>query len=77
MSTGWATDLKTVSPELIQKRVLRTGDGSHTSAIELLDAQIMDSKVIERDLDHFWGWNDELLTEEDKRDITIINKTDE
>ncbi|XP_056640408.1 acyl-CoA Delta-9 desaturase-like [Diorhabda sublineata] len=26
---GWAYDLRTVSPEMIKKRVLRTGDGSH------------------------------------------------
>lgn len=26
---GWAYDLKTVAPETIQKRVERTGDGSH------------------------------------------------
>jgi len=26
---GWAYDLKTVSPEMIKKRVVRTGDGSH------------------------------------------------
>lgn len=28
---GWAYDLKTVSSEIIQKRVERTGDGSHES----------------------------------------------
>ncbi|XP_023313032.1 acyl-CoA Delta(11) desaturase-like [Anoplophora glabripennis] len=26
---GWATDLKTVSDDMVKKRVLRTGDGSH------------------------------------------------
>lgn len=26
---GWAYDVKTVSEEMIRKRVLRTGDGSH------------------------------------------------
>lgn len=26
---GWAYDLKTVSHDVIQKRVKRTGDGSH------------------------------------------------
>lgn len=26
---GWAYDLKTVAPETIQKRIERTGDGSH------------------------------------------------
>lgn len=74
-SIGWATDLKTVSPEMIRKRALRTGDGSHECAtqkvIGLDDAQ----NNVERDVEHFWGWNDELLTEEDKKDVTIINKT--
>lgn len=26
---GWAYDLKSVSPEMVKKRVQRTGDGSH------------------------------------------------
>lgn len=26
---GWAYDLKTVSEDMIRRRVLRTGDGSH------------------------------------------------
>ncbi|CAH0407053.1 unnamed protein product [Chilo suppressalis] len=29
-SIGWAYDLKTVSPDVIEKRVKRTGDGSHS-----------------------------------------------
>ncbi|KAL5284483.1 SCD.2 family protein [Megaselia abdita] len=28
---GWAYDLKTVSPEIIERRVKRTGDGSHAT----------------------------------------------
>lgn len=32
---GWATDLKIASDDLIKKRVLRTGDGSHPYAIEM------------------------------------------
>lgn len=26
---GWAYDMKTVSPDIIKRRVLRTGDGTH------------------------------------------------
>lgn len=26
---GWAYDLKSVSPDIVEKRVKRTGDGSH------------------------------------------------
>jgi stearoyl-CoA desaturase (delta-9 desaturase) len=29
---GWAYDLKVASPELVRKRALRTGDGSHEVA---------------------------------------------
>lgn len=28
-SVGWAYDMKSVTPEVLQARVLRTGDGSH------------------------------------------------
>jgi stearoyl-CoA desaturase (Delta-9 desaturase) len=28
---GWAYDLKSVSDEIVEKRVLRTGDGTHTT----------------------------------------------
>jgi stearoyl-CoA desaturase (delta-9 desaturase) len=31
---GWVTDLKIASDDLIRKRVLRTGDGSHPFSIE-------------------------------------------
>lgn len=30
---GWAYDLKTVSDDVIKKRISRTGDGSHPTAI--------------------------------------------
>lgn len=73
--TGWATDLKTVSADLVRKRVLRTGDGSHDYAKEL-NAQRTLTSCDQRDMDHFWGWNDELLTEEDRNDVTILNKSE-
>lgn len=31
---GWATDLKTASDEMVRKRVLRTGDGTHPYCVE-------------------------------------------
>lgn len=55
---GWATDLKTVSTEMIRKRVLRTGDGSHRyvqGSESKTDASPM------RDVDHFWGFGKFLL----------------
>lgn len=78
MLTGWATDLKTVSMEMIQKRILRTGDGSHSyaNASEVLNDEQTDvEQTAERDVEHFWGWNDELLTDEDKVGVTIFNNT--
>ena len=62
---------------MIRKRALRTGDGSHEYARQLHDAQKNNFNSVVRDVEHFWGWNDELLTEEDKKDVTIINKTDD
>lgn len=60
---GWATDLKTVSPETIKARVLRTGDGTHPYSIEQFNKNCMapqnnvnNNNEGERDLDHFWGW---------------------
>lgn len=34
---GWATDLKTVSDDMIKRRVMRTGDGSHRYAKKAID----------------------------------------
>ena len=68
---GWATDLKTVSDEMIRKRVLRTGDGSHRysqeelkkkTARELLD--IYNANKSSSDNNNFypkdtlWGWGE-------------------
>lgn len=61
---------------MIRKRVLRTGDGSHTFSKKNTSDHDAPKEVVERDVEHFWGWNDELLTDDDKKDVTIINKTD-
>lgn len=52
---GWATDLKTVSTEMIRKRVMRTGDGSHRYA---KDSEIKPNGSEVRDVDHFWGFGE-------------------
>lgn len=62
---------------MIEKRVLRTGDGSHEYSQIYSMGQALKNADIVRDVEHFWGWNDELLTSEDKADVTIINKTDD
>ncbi|XP_045447448.1 acyl-CoA Delta-9 desaturase-like [Melitaea cinxia] len=69
---GLAYDLKTVSQEMIRKRVTRTGDGSHP----------LDSETQKSDEDHnhpenpVWGWDDQDMTEEEKKLAEIAHKID-
>lgn len=60
---GWAYDLKTVSQEMIRKRVLRTGDGSH------FKFSSQEGEV--------WGWGDKNMSQEDRDDATVINRKTE
>ncbi|KAG4068278.1 hypothetical protein HA402_007798 [Bradysia odoriphaga] len=89
---GWAYDLKTVSDDMIRRRVLRTGDGSHRyskeaakqkTTNELLasynnnvdseeDAERLRQNVA-RIRDHYWGWGDNDMLEEDINDIKTVN----
>ncbi|XP_034662526.1 stearoyl-CoA desaturase 5 [Drosophila subobscura] len=78
---GQAYDLKFVSQEMVYKRALRTGDGSHIAA--LLDANnnnaIPTSELVAH-LDHekeehaIWGWDDNDISEEDRKGATVVNK---
>lgn len=57
--------MKTVSDEVVKKRVLRTGDGSHPYSIEAKKNNVKieeekNNNEGERDLDHFWGWVSKL-----------------
>lgn len=68
---GWAYDLKTVSQDMIRKRALRTGDGSHRFAKEKTDmnGNAVDSEsdvLIEKQQKVLWGWNDLEMTDLDK-----------
>lgn len=60
---GLAYDLKTVSAEMIRKRVNRTGDGSHPWSKRELEC--------EEDHHHpenpVWGWDDNDMTEEERQ----------
>lgn len=70
---GWATDLKTVSDEMIRKRVLRTGDGTHRYSDEAVGAKTSrehnqafnNNNGEEEHVDTLWGWG---------KSISIINK---
>ncbi|XP_034484964.1 stearoyl-CoA desaturase 5 [Drosophila innubila] len=77
---GQAYDLKSVSQEMVYKRVLRTGDGSHIAA--KLDANNNNSaptNELVMHLDHekeenvVWGWDDKDISEEDRKFATIVN----
>lgn len=63
---------------MIRKRAIRTGDMSHPYAIEAkkkdcLLATNNNNEGEQRDLDHFWGWDDPDMIEEDKK-VTILHR---
>ncbi|KAF7396048.1 hypothetical protein HZH68_010098 [Vespula germanica] len=64
---GWAYDLKTVSPEMIQRRAARTGDGTK---YHLIDHEY------EHTSNNVWGWDDSDMIPEDIQDAKILNKCD-
>lgn len=55
---GWAYDLKTVSVEIVRKRVERTGINGH----------------VDHNKHPSWGWDDKDLPQTDREAATIINK---
>lgn len=66
---GWATDLKTVSDEMIRKRVLRTGDGSHKYSRKELEEKVAKESFdscnnningAHERVDTLWGWGEKL-----------------
>lgn len=59
---GWAYDLKTVSQDMIKKRVLRTGDGSHIYSLLEGNNNIQakdNGKML-------WGWEDPDVSDAEK-----------
>jgi stearoyl-CoA desaturase (delta-9 desaturase) len=83
---GWAFDLKTVSAEMIRRRVLRTGDGSHKLSKINNDEELLKTFInghldangnYIHNHDHedsIWGYNDEMMKNEDKKLIKVLNK---
>lgn len=69
---GQAYDLKSVSQDMILKRVQRTGDGSHPSMQDVNNNNVNISELVSK-LDHeneetlVWGWDDEDICEEDRK----------
>ncbi|XP_070502648.1 acyl-CoA Delta12-desaturase-like [Chironomus tepperi] len=72
---GWATDLKMIDPNLVSKRALRTGDGSHISSRIYLNNNYEDSRTYQTN-EHIWGWQDETVCDEEKQVVKIINNTE-
>ncbi|XP_061396388.1 acyl-CoA Delta-9 desaturase [Musca vetustissima] len=83
---GQAYDMKTVSEEMLLKRIQRTGDGSHPSCTDM-NNNVTTGKGITPEmlakLDHdneetmIWGWEDKDVSEEDRLCAKIIEKKDE
>uniref|UniRef100_A0A0A1WWV4 Acyl-CoA desaturase 1 n=1 Tax=Zeugodacus cucurbitae TaxID=28588 RepID=A0A0A1WWV4_ZEUCU len=69
---GQAYDLKSVSHEMILKRVQRTGDGTHPSVQDVNNNNVNISELVSK-LDHeneetlVWGWDDEDICDEDRK----------
>lgn len=61
MKIKFICSLKTVSHEIIQKRITRTGDGTHPHSTGSTST-------------HLWGYGDKEQDEEEKEMIPILNK---
>ncbi len=68
---GQAYDLKTVSQDMIKKRVLRTGDGTHPYSKFIDNGEEI---VSNRNDQHLWGWDDPEITKNDKNLTEIYNQ---
>lgn len=73
MFPGLAYDLKTVSADMIRKRIARTGDGSHPWAQKTVDSED-DHQHPENPV---WGWDDRDMPEEDKKLAEIVHRKTE
>ncbi|XP_070504677.1 delta(9)-fatty-acid desaturase fat-7-like [Chironomus tepperi] len=82
---GWVTDLKIASEDLIRKRVLRTGDGSHPFAIEEAKKQLLNEDYCNNNIkmdgngdipesEVFWGIGDKDIPKEEIDGITTLCK---
>lgn len=80
---GWAYDLKTVSKELIERRVARTGDGSRQEGRndgKLYENQKQENRRKNQNVHHkhcdgeeIWGWGDKDISEEHLKYAQITN----
>jgi stearoyl-CoA desaturase (Delta-9 desaturase) len=69
---GWATDLKTVSDDLIRKRIIRTGPSTTPSTT--VSNSVRESFKLDTS-SSVWGWDDPSNSEEDKNLALILKKS--
>lgn len=75
--------MKTVSQDMLLKRIQRTGDGSHPSCKDMNNNENTVTPEMLLTLDHgsedtmVWGWDDKDVSQEDRAACTIIGKKDE
>ena len=60
--------------EMIKSRAMRTGDGSHSYSRNRSKNDDSGENEEVRDENHFWGFGDKEMTNEDMKKITIIRK---
>lgn len=71
---GQAYDLKTVSKEMVRKRVKRTGDGTWKGDQE---SQPDENDNLHHHHDSVWGWGDRDMKEDDIQDVRVYNSLKE
>jgi stearoyl-CoA desaturase (delta-9 desaturase) len=69
---GQAYDLKTVQQDMIKKRVLRTGDGTHPYSILNHNNNESTDNKLEPNGNYVWGWDDQNISKNDIN-ATIIS----
>lgn len=77
MFAGWAYDLKSVSDEIIQKRMARSGDGATKYSRANPDdlAKLINGNEQSHDSEPLiWGWDDADFRDDEKSCATILNK---
>ena len=61
---------------MVKDRILRTGDGSHNkSKIQRNKSDLNDYISNNRDVEHFWGFGDSSMTNDDMENVKILNKS--
>lgn len=75
---GWAYDLKTVSKEVIQKRMARSGDFnveySNANLEELVRISHERHEQTAEPTELIWGWDDADFDESQKKSATILHQ---